>query len=93
MWCIQFHVGKVKEAIYINAVNPTNGMDKKRILNLEKVYDLMRYGVNLMECTDNLCRGNVGLQVDILIGSFFRYLLFQLLIGVSRMCLWSMEVW
>ena len=29
-----------KEAVYINAINPTNEMDRKRILNLEKGYIL-----------------------------------------------------
>ena len=31
---------KVKEAVYIKAINPTNGMNKKIILNLEKGYNL-----------------------------------------------------
>ena len=31
---------KIKEAVYINAINPTNEMDRKRILNLEKGYVL-----------------------------------------------------
>ena len=31
---------KIKEAIYINAINPTNTMSKKDILNLEKGYEL-----------------------------------------------------
>ena len=31
---------KVKEAIYINAINPTNAVIKKGILNLEKGYEL-----------------------------------------------------
>ena len=31
---------KIKEAIYINAINPTNTMNKKDILNLEKGYEL-----------------------------------------------------
>ena len=30
----------IKEAVYINAINPTNEMDRKRILNLEKGYIL-----------------------------------------------------
>ena len=30
----------IKEAIYINAINPTKAMDKKAIMNLEKGYDL-----------------------------------------------------
>ena len=31
---------KIKEAIYINAINPTKAVDKKAIMNLEKGYDL-----------------------------------------------------
>ena len=31
---------KIKEAIYINAINPTKAEDKKAIMNLEKYYDL-----------------------------------------------------
>ena len=31
---------KIKEAVYINAINPTNEMDRKRILNLEKGFIL-----------------------------------------------------
>ena len=31
---------KIKEAIYINAINPTKTMDKEAIMNLEKCYDL-----------------------------------------------------
>ena len=31
---------KIKEAIYISAINPTNTVNKKGILNLEKGYDL-----------------------------------------------------
>ena len=31
---------KIKEAIYINVINPTNTMNKKDILNLEKGYEL-----------------------------------------------------
>ena len=31
---------KIKEAIYINAINPTKVVDKKAIMNLEKGYDL-----------------------------------------------------
>ena len=31
---------KIKEAIYINAINPTKAIIKKGILNLEKGYDL-----------------------------------------------------
>ena len=31
---------KINQAIYINAINPTNTMNKKGILNLEKGYEL-----------------------------------------------------
>ena len=31
---------KIKEAIYINAIVPTNLMDKEKLMNLEKGYEL-----------------------------------------------------
>ena len=31
---------KIKEAIYINAVVPTNSADGRKLMNLEKGYDL-----------------------------------------------------
>ena len=31
---------KIKEAIYINAVVPTNSADTRKLVNLEKGYDL-----------------------------------------------------
>ena len=32
--------GKIKEAIYINAVVPTSSADGRKLMNLEKGYDL-----------------------------------------------------
>ena len=31
---------KIKEAIYINALNPSNKMDPKKVMNLEKGFEL-----------------------------------------------------
>ena len=38
---------KIKEAIYINAINPTESMVHQEILNLEKGYDFDPIGVGL----------------------------------------------
>ena len=77
---------KIKEAVYINAINQTNEMDRKRILNLEKGYIWVKIRVNLIKFTDSLQRKKLGMQVDVLIGPFFKYFI-QLL----QFSLWGFQ--
>ena len=56
---------EVKEAVYINAINPTNGMDKKRILNLRKGYDFDESWSEFNGVRRQSINKKLGMQVDI----------------------------
>ena len=51
---------KIKEAIYINAVNPAEAMRSNKILNLEKGYDLDPVWSGFNEESRNIIAKKVG---------------------------------
>ena len=71
---------KIKEAVYINATNPTNELDRKRAMNLEKGYVLDEIWSEFNEVRRQSTK--LGMLDDVLIGLFFSVIYLIVLISL-----------
>ena len=64
---------KINEAVYNNSINPTNEVDRKRVLNLEKGSVLYEIWSEFNDvCGQSTSKTKLRMQVDVLIGTFFQ---------------------